>query len=114
MKRIGLCVLLMLSGCLVMSNKEEKMEGKYVAQSTFDQIEPGKTSAGWIKATLGDPSETTKDETSGAEIWKYKYTQKKESSGAIFLIFVGSNTKQTPGTAYVEIKDGVVKNKWRG
>jgi hypothetical protein len=41
-------------------------------------------------------------------------TEKKEGSGAIFLIFGGTSSKEKSGTAFVELKDGVVTNKWRG
>ena len=113
MKHIALlCTCLLLTGCLVMSNREEKITGNYVAATTFDQIEPGTTTAAWVKSTLGDPSETTKVEGT-TEIWKYKYSERKESQGAIFLIFGGNNVKERPGTAYVEMKDGVVTKKWR-
>ena len=37
-----------------------------------------------------------------------------ESSTAVFLLFGGSDKKETNGTAFVELKDGVVTNKWRG
>ena len=114
MKQIALmCMCLMLAGCLVMSNKEEKIEGNYVASSTFDQITPGETTSAWVQSTLGAPTEKTSVEGSGGEIWKYKYTERKESQGAIFLIFGGQNVKERPGTAFVEIKDGVVTKKWR-
>ena len=108
-----LCAL--SSGCLVMSSNEETREGKFVADTTFDQIKPGKTSAAWVKATLGEPSERTCIEgQDDAEVWKYTYTERKEGAGAIFLIFGGTSTKEKSGTAYVELKDGVVTNKWRG
>ena len=83
--------------------------------STFDQIKPGTTSAAWVKATLGDPSECTRiDGQDDTEVWKYTYTDRKEGSGTVFLIFGGTSTKERSGTAYVELKDGVVTNKWRG
>ena len=50
----------------------------------------------------------------GTEVWKYEYTEHHDGSGAIFLIFGGSSSKEKPHTAFVEIKDGVVTNKWRG
>ena len=108
-----LCAL--SSGCLVMSTNQETREGKFVADTTFDQIKPGKTTAAWVKATLGDPSQRTcveGDDT--AEVWKYTYTERKEGAGAVFLIFGGTSTKEKSGTAFVELKDGVVTNKWRG
>ena len=102
-----------LNGCLVSATSNEKRSGNYVPESTFSQIEPGKTSAGWVQATLGEPSSKNKVEATDSEIWKYSYTEKKESSGAIFLIFGGSDSKERQHVAYVEIKDGVVTNKWR-
>ena len=101
------------SGCLVAHSSNQHVTGNYVPPSTFDRIEPGKTSAAWVKATLGEPSSK---ETAGVntEVWKYSYTEQKESSGAIFLIFGGSDKKEQQRVAYVEIKDGMVTNKWRG
>jgi outer membrane protein assembly factor BamE (lipoprotein component of BamABCDE complex) len=114
MKHIALlCACMLLCGCLVMANHQEKVEGNYVAPATFDQIEPGKTTAAWVKSTLGEPTEKTKVEGGANEIWKWRYTERKESQGAIFLIFGGNNVKERPQTAFVEIKDGVVVNKWR-
>ena len=109
-----LTISMSLCGCLVTSNNRETISGNYVAPSTFDQIEPGKTTAAWVKATLGEPSSKTDVAESDAQIWKYNYTERKEGSGAIFLIFGGSNVKEKTGTAFVELKDGVVTNKWRG
>ncbi len=104
--------LLALTGCLVMSNNEEHRSGKYVADSTFTQIEPGKTTGTWVLATLGEPSTKTKAEKS--EVWKYDYSEVKESGNAILFIFLSKNTRQSSGTAFIEIKDGVVANAWRG
>jgi outer membrane protein assembly factor BamE (lipoprotein component of BamABCDE complex) len=116
MQRLGLCLcvcfMAAMCGCLVTGNTTETRSGNYVAESTFAKIEPGKTTAGWVQATLGEP--TSKSTADGNEIWKYTYTQKTDNSGAVFLIFGGHNSSETTGTAFVEIKDGVVVNKWRG
>ena len=109
-----LSVVLVLSGCLVSSTSHERVTGNYVADNTFDQIKPGKTTAGWVKATLGEPSIKTEVKEAGTEVWKYEYTEHRDGSGAIFLIFGGTSSKEKPHTAFVEIKDGVVTNKWRG
>ena len=108
---IVLCVA--LCGCLVSSSNRETISGNYVAPATFDQIESGKTSAAWVKATLGEPTSVT-GANDGTEIWKYNYTERKEGSGAIFLIFGGHNVKEKSRTAFVELKDGIVTKKWRG
>jgi outer membrane protein assembly factor BamE (lipoprotein component of BamABCDE complex) len=106
-------VLLTLSGCLVSGSSNQQRTGNYVADTTFSQIEAGKTTAGWVLAALGEPDTKTKAD-GGAEVWKWRYTEKRESNTAVFLLFGGSDKKETNGTAFVELKDGVVTNKWRG
>jgi outer membrane protein assembly factor BamE (lipoprotein component of BamABCDE complex) len=106
-------VMLTLSGCLIAGSSSQQRTGNYVADTTFSQIEPGKTTAGWVLATLGEPDKKTKVDGDG-EVWQWRYTEKRESSTAVFLIFGGSDKKETSGTAFVELKDGVVTNKWRG
>jgi len=100
------------TGCLVSSTSHQKVSGNYVPENTFERIKPGETTSSWVKATLGEPSskESAGDTT---EVWKYSYTEVKEGSGAIFLIFGGSDKKELERNAYVEFKDGIVKSKWR-
>ena len=105
-------VLLVTTGCLITSTSSEHRSGSYVADSTFNQIQPGKTTAGWVDATLGKPTSISRLDD-GTEIWKYSYTETRDSSGAVFLIFGGSNSTQTNHNAFVEIKDGVVRKAWR-
>ena len=114
-RALGLLSLVMLfaSGCLVAHSSDTHVTGNFVPPNTFDRIEPGKTTAAWVKATLGEPS--SKDTVGNStEVWKYSYTEQKESTGAIFLIFGGNDKTEKQRVAYVEIKDGIVKNKWRG
>ena len=110
---LSLPICLLLCGCLVMHDNQEKTTGKYVSETTMAQIQPGKTTAGWVKSILGEPSAVDKVD-SNSEIWKYSYTEQKESNGAVFLIFAGTTKKEKKGTAFVEFKDGVVTNHWRG
>ena len=105
-------VLVFVPGCLVSSTNKDSVSGNYVPQNTFDRIQAGETTSGWVKATLGEPSSKDKIEN-GNEVWKYSYTEVHEGSGAIFLIFGGTDKKELQRSAYVEFKDGVVKSKWR-
>jgi outer membrane protein assembly factor BamE (lipoprotein component of BamABCDE complex) len=105
-------LLLTAGGCLVSSTSNEKVSGNYVPEDTFDRIKPGETTSSWVKATLGEPSTREKVDESN-EVWKYSYTEVREGSGAIFLIFGGSDKKERQRNAYVEFKDGIVKSKWR-
>jgi outer membrane protein assembly factor BamE (lipoprotein component of BamABCDE complex) len=105
-------VLLALSGCLVSGSASQKRTGKYVSDATMARIEPGKTTAGWVMATMGEPSSRNKMED-GSEVWRWDYTETRHSTAAVFLIFGGSDEKQNDGSVFVEMKDGVVVNKWR-
>ena len=100
-------------GCIVSGTNVEKTTGNYVAPDTLGRIKPGTTTAGWVRATLGPP--TSKDKVDGgSEVWKYEYAEKRESNTAVFLIFGGSSTTEKNHTVFVEIKDGLVTNTWRG
>ena len=111
-RAVPVLCLLLVTGCLVSSTSNQKVSGNYVPENTFDRIKPGETTSSWVKATLGEPSSK---ESAGetTEVWKYSYTEVKEGSGAIFLIFGGSDKKERQRSAYVEFKDGIVKSKWR-
>ena len=102
-----------LSGCLVGGSSEVRQEGSYVADSTLSHIEPGKTNDAWVLATLGNPTEKT-ELAPNRELWKYRYKEVKSSSGYVFLIFGGSDCKETRGQVFVELQDGVVTKTWRG
>jgi len=110
---VGLSVVLASApGCLVAGSSKTTYTGTKVAQSTFEQIKLGSTTIGWVHATLGDANSKTKD--GDDEVWKYTYTEHTESSGAVFLVFAGSTSDETINTVFIEFKDGIVINKWRG
>ena len=99
-------------GCLVAVDSEQRHSGNYVADTTFAQVKAGK-SAGFVRATLGAPTKITAIED-GSELWDYIYTETHESSGAVFLVFGGHDVKESSHHAFVELKNGVVSNAWRG
>jgi SmpA / OmlA family len=109
---IALCFCLIpATGCLVTENSHRSTSGTDVPESTFTQIQPGQTTVGWVQATLGEP--TRKSQADDHEVWEYRYTERTDSSGSLFLIFGGHNSTQSTHKAFVEFKDGVVVNKWR-
>lgn len=103
---------LALPGCLIRSDRREEYTGRYVSQPTFSQIEPGVTTRQWVLGTLGEPDRKTPCED-GSELWKYSYNRRESSSGAVLFVFGGSTVKETGGSAYVQLKDGVVVKAWR-
>ena len=108
---LGMLGMLALSGCLVSSNSHTSEHGTQVPESTFEQITPGQTTKAWVESTLGEPSSKTND--GNAEVWRYSYTQRTDSSGAVFLLFGGSNSSEKTSNAYVQFENGIVTKKWR-
>ncbi|MBC7783183.1 MAG: outer membrane protein assembly factor BamE [Burkholderiales bacterium] len=105
--------MLLLNGCLVGGRSEVEREGTNVTPSTLDQIQPGKTAIGWIRAVLGEPTEQV-TLSPGEELWKYAYTETRDSSGYVFFVFHTSDKKVTSNKVFVQFKDGIVTRSWRG
>lgn len=103
---------LVLPGCLISSHSNEDFSGSYVSHRTFNQVEPGVTTVSWVKGTMGEPTSKTTLED-GSELWKYAYTKTKNSNGSLLFVFNGSSRSATGGSAYVQIKDGIVVKHWR-
>jgi hypothetical protein len=101
------------TGCLVATDSKTTTSGIRVPEATYNQIKPGTTTATWVRATLGEPNSKSTADKNQDEVWKYTYTERTDSSGAVFLIFAGSNTSEKTGTVYIEFNNGVVVNKWR-
>ncbi len=109
----GLSVgLAAMAGCLVTGQTSTTYTGTNVSPGTFAQIKPGSTTIGWVHAMLGEATAKTKD--GDDEVWKYTYTEHTDSSGVVFLIFGGSTSDEKTNIVFIEFKDGVVINKWRG
>ena len=100
------------TGCLISSDHHESTTGTQVSDTTFNQIKPSKTTEDWIRSTLGPPTSES-SLRDGGRILKYSYTERRESSGAVFLIFGGHDEKQIEHTAFVEVHSGLVTNAWR-
>lgn len=109
----GLTLMLAVSGCLVTSESHQNRSGNYISDATFNQIKPGQTTEQWVRATLGPPNSETAIGDDG-KLLKWSYTERHESSGAVFLIFGGHHENETTHTAYVETHHGVVTSAWRG
>jgi|ERR1700722_8291447 len=116
--RFGICGLLLaglglMSGCLVATSSQTTHTGSFVSDETWNKIEKGKTSQEWVLTVVGQPTQKSnlKD---GKEIWKYTYTTRTQNGGGVFLLYAGSSSEETIGNAFIEFKDGIVTDWWRG
>ena len=106
-------VALLSGGCLVGGHSNVERSGTFVAESTLGQIVKGKTDKAWVRAVIGEPNERVRVDGT-REIWKYAYTETKDSGGYVFLVFGGSDRKVTQGNVFIEFKEDVVDRTWRG
>lgn len=109
-----LALALSAGGCLVTSGKSMNESGMKVSSSTLKQVELGTTSAAWLVATLGEPTEKTVVEGHpNVEIYRYDHVTTSRSSGTIFLLFATGAKKQVSERSFFEITDGVVTKFWK-
>lgn len=88
-------------------------EGVHISDALLERVETGETTEDWVLAVLGEPTSkaTLKD---GSEIWKWSY--KPTAQQASLLSLWGGTEKEPrlqPSTAYLQLRDGVVVEKWR-
>lgn len=103
---------LFLTGCLIGSTDSQSRSGKYVSESTFNQLKMGETTPSFAEAILGSPDAKTPQED-GTEIWRYSYSETKKSSGYVFLVFGGTSSKESSHSAFLQFKDDRLIKAWR-
>lgn len=101
-----------LGGCLIASSTSMHESGRRVSASTLSQIEADVTTDAWLLAALGEPTARMKIEGGEGEILRYDYQRRRESSGAVFLLFAGSSSETIESSTYFEVKDGIVVRFW--
>lgn len=104
--------LALLPGCLVSGHSNTTMSGAYVGPTTFSQVEPGVTTEEWVLAAFGKPTERT-TLSDGTDLLKWSYSRTKRGSGSVFLLYGGSNSSESQGAAFVQVRDGLVVKAWR-
>ncbi len=110
---LSMVLMMGSSGCLFGGHSKVHREGNYVAATTLGQIQPGKTDRAWVQAVIGEPTERVIVQP-GHEIWKYAYSETKDSSGYVFLIFGASDKKVTDSNVFIEFEGQIVTRTWRG
>lgn len=101
-----------LGGCIIGSHSDVKTTGSYIGPQSFTQIEPGTTTGEWVLATFGEPTSRS-SLSDGTEVWKWTYSRVKTGRGSLLFVYGGSDRTETQGAAFVQLRDGLVINKWR-
>jgi len=113
--RTVICIL--IAGLLCILHGCQGSASKRVSTGTFDQIQPGVTTAAWLRTTLGEPT-TRQQYTEHLESWGWLYRTHKNSDGSWSVELYGSGAKagdrlppgDDRGQCYAEFKDGVLEH----
>ncbi len=107
---LGLSLLLVpLGGCLVVAESETTVSGAYIAREDLFSIRPGSTTQEEVLRSFGPPTSRTQHDD-GSESWIYRWTEEKESGGALFLIFAGESRRSITDSVTIVIRDGIVES----
>ena len=104
------CLSVGLSGCLINTSSRTENSGKFVSANTLAQLQAGKDKA-YVLALIGEPTSRTMID-GGTEIWKWVYTENKNSSGHVIFILNSDNQVETQRTSYVEFQNDKVVKTW--
>ncbi len=100
-----------LAGCVMVTDNHTTTTGHKISDTTFAQIDAGK-SKDFVASLLGDPSEKS-PQSDGSEIWRWRYTEDRRSSGGFIVLFASNSDTKTEQTRFVEFnKDGSVTRAW--
>lgn len=105
---LGICVG--LTSCLIGTSSRTENSGTYVSQETLAQIQPGKSKS-YVVALIGEPT-IKKIVDDGTEIWKWNYTEEKNSSGHVIFLVSTNKRSETQHTTFVEFHDSSVVKAW--
>jgi outer membrane protein assembly factor BamE (lipoprotein component of BamABCDE complex) len=98
------------ASCLIGTRSRTENTGNYVSQQTLERIQPGKDKA-YVLALLGEPTTRTVVDAN-TEIWKWCYTEQRNSSGHLIFVLSADNTTETRRTTFVEFHGSSVVKAW--
>lgn len=83
-------------------------DARLIGQETVDRIKPGETTADWIEAVLGSPSDEEPLAFDHQEVWKYRY----QMVGGSYRLHGRSRSHGTVRTLYIQLASGTVTDVW--
>jgi outer membrane protein assembly factor BamE (lipoprotein component of BamABCDE complex) len=107
----ALAVAALAPSCLIGSSSHTKVSGRDFGPDTLNQVQPGKSKS-YVIALLGDPTDKIQVD-GGTDIWKWRYTEHRDSSGSVIFLVSSDSETETRHTTYVEFNNGAVVKAWR-
>jgi hypothetical protein len=105
-------ILTPMSGCLVASSKTHRISGAYIQPGAVTNVKVNQTTSNEVEEILSTPSTVTQNDD-GSETWTWNWTETKDDSGAVLLVFAGSSKKTIAKSVHIKFVDGVAVKKWR-
>ncbi len=109
--------ILKLDGPITMNMQMQgptiEYEGIYISDALLDRVDEDETTADWILAVFGEPTSRA-ELNDGTEIWKWSYTPKAQTASLLSL-WGGTQDEPRlqPSSAYLQLRNGKVIDKWR-
>jgi len=102
-----------LSGCLSGGRSTTVYHGTYVSPAMQREIYAGTSGKDQVRAIFGEPTECVPLE-SGAEIWRWEYTESVESGWYIVPFNWHEHREVRQGRVFVEFNDrSIAQRVWR-
>lgn len=100
-----------MTGCLVTSSNSSSFTGDRVSPGADRGIVLGQSTPDQAIATLGEPTNRVGDPANETLTWRW--TERSQSSGSVFLIFGGSSNSTHERALHVAFEDGIAARRWR-
>ena len=103
--------VLFAQGCLVNTSSTTVYSGNRVSKTALAKLEKGESTEEFVLATIGAPSDKH-ELADGSVLWKYEWSRRQRSSGAVFLLLNADSTTERDSRAFIQMRDGVVEDYW--
>lgn len=103
--------MLTSTGCLVTSTNSSSYSGDRIEPGSDREVVLGQTTPDQAIAILGEP--TTRVGEGINETLTWRWTERTQSSGAVFLIFGGSSDSTHKKALHIAFENGVAVKRWR-
>ena len=99
------------TGCLVTSTSSSRFSGERVEPGADRSIVIGQSSPTDAIAVLGEP--TSRVAEGNRETLTWRWTERTQSSGSVFLVFGGSSDTTHAKSLHIAFEDGIASKRWR-
>ncbi len=110
--RLGAATLLCCAtGCIYAGGRTVREMGPQLSEGAVSAVQPGVTTAEWLIATFGEPSERVCT-SEGCEIMRYDCEVRTTEGSYLFMLFASSSNTITRTCWWFELLEGKVVRVW--